>query len=47
LRWRALRCPDAEPQRVVVDIVVVPGPFITAVGERRSRVEFHGRISAW
>ena len=60
----ALPCPDAEPQRVVVDIDVVPGPFIEAVGERllrvvtdellkigmeitRTRVELHGRISAW
>ncbi len=59
-----LPCPDAEPQRVVVDIDVVPGPFIEAVGERllravtdellkigmeitRTRVELHGRISAW
>ena len=56
--------PDAEPQRVVVDIDVVPGPFIEAIGERllrvvtdellkvgmeitRTRVEIHGRISAW
>ena len=56
--------PDAEPQRVVVDIDVVPGPFIEAVAERllrvltddllkagmeitRTRVELHGRISAW
>jgi hypothetical protein len=31
-------CPDAEPQRVVVDIDVVPGPFIEAVGERLLRV---------
>lgn len=30
--------PDAEPQRVVVDIDVVPGPFIEAVGERLLRV---------
>ena len=53
-----------KPQRVVVDIDVVPGPFIEAVGERllrvitdellkigmeitRTRVELHGRISAW
>ncbi len=60
----ALHCPDAEPQRVVVDIDVVPGPFIEAVAERllrvvtddllkagveitRTRVELHGRISAW
>jgi len=60
----ALSHPDAEPQRVVVDIDVVPGPFIEAVGERllrvvtdellqsgmeitRTRVELHGRISAW
>lgn len=59
-----LPSPDAEPQRVVVDIDVVPGPFIEAVGERllrvvtdellktgmeitRTRVELHGRISAW
>jgi hypothetical protein len=34
----ALRCPDAEPQRVVVDIDVVPGPFVEAVGERLLRV---------
>jgi hypothetical protein len=34
----ALQCPDAEPQRVVVDIDVVPGPFIEAVGERLLRV---------
>jgi hypothetical protein len=57
-------CPDTAPQRVVVDIDVVPGPFIEAVGERlfrvvtdellktgmeitRTRVEIHGRISAW
>jgi hypothetical protein len=56
--------PDDDPQRVVVDIDVVPGPFIEAVGERllrvvtdellktgmeitRTRVEIHGRISAW
>ena len=58
--------PDSagKPQRVVVDIDVVPGPFIEAVGERllrvvtddllklgveitRTRVELHGRISAW
>ena len=58
--------PDSagKPQRVVVDINVVPGPFIEAVGERllrvvtdellkagmeitRTRVELHGRISAW
>ncbi len=56
--------PDSEPQRVVVDIDVVPGPFVEAVGERllrvvtdellktgmeitRTRVELHGRISAW
>ena len=29
---------DGEPQRVVVDIDVVPGPFIEAVGERLLRV---------
>jgi hypothetical protein len=57
-------CPDAAPQRVVVDIDVVPGPFVEAVVERllrvvtdellktgmeitRTRVELHGRISAW
>ena len=58
--------PDStgKPQRVVVEIDVVPGPFIEAVGERllrvatdellklgveitRTRVEIHGRISAW
>ena len=31
-------CREAEPQRVVVDIDVVPGPFIEAVGERMLRV---------
>ena len=53
-----------KPQRVVVDIDVVPGPFIEAVGERllrvvtdellkigmeitRTRIELHGRMSAW
>lgn len=32
--------PDSagKPQRVVVDIDVVPGPFIEAVGERLLRV---------
>ncbi|HET7722906.1 MAG TPA: hypothetical protein VFK43_23255 [Acidimicrobiales bacterium] len=34
----ALVCPGGEPQRVVVDIDVVPGPFIEAVGERLLRV---------
>ena len=34
----ALQSPDAEPQRVVVDIDVVPGPFVDAVGERLLRV---------
>jgi hypothetical protein len=34
----ALPAPDCEPQRVVVDIDVVPGPFIEAVGERLLRV---------
>ena len=34
----ALPCPDTEPQRVVVDIDVVPGPFIEAVGERLLRL---------
>lgn len=34
----SLQCPDAERQRVVVDIDVVPGPFIEAVGERLLRV---------
>lgn len=29
---------DAEPQRVVGEIDVVPGPFIGAVGERLLRV---------
>lgn len=60
----APQCPDAAPQRVVVEIDVVPGPFLEAVGERllrvvtdellktgmeitRTRVELHGRISAW
>lgn len=60
----ALPRPDAAPQRVVVDIDVLPGPFIEAIGERllrvvtdellnagmeitRTRVELHGRISAW
>jgi hypothetical protein len=33
----ALQSPDAEPQRVVVDIDVLPGPFIEAVGERLLR----------
>lgn len=31
-------CPDAEPQRVVVDVDVLPGPFIEAIGERLLRV---------
>jgi hypothetical protein len=55
---------EDDPQRVVVDIDVLPGPFIEAVAERvlrvvtdellqagvevtRTRVEIHGRISAW
>jgi len=29
---------DAEPQRVVVDTDVVPGPFMEAVGERLLRI---------
>jgi hypothetical protein len=33
-----LQCPDTEPQRVVIDIDVVHGPFIEAVGERLLRV---------
>ena len=53
-----------DPQRVVVDVDVLPGPFTEAVAERllrvvtdellqagievtRTRVEIHGRISAW
>lgn len=34
----ALPCPDAQTQRIVVDIDVMPGPFIEAVGERLLRV---------
>ncbi|MGH9215604.1 MAG: hypothetical protein ACRDZS_05055 [Acidimicrobiales bacterium] len=34
----ALPCPDAQTQRVVVDIDVLSGPFIEAVGERLLRL---------
>ena len=33
-----MRSDPGEPQRVVVDVDVVPGPFIEAVGERLLRV---------
>jgi hypothetical protein len=36
--WQDAPGPDDDPQRVVVDIDVVPGPFIEAVGERLLRV---------
>ena len=55
---------DDDVQRIVVEVDVVPGPFVEAIAERllrvvtdellkvgmhttRTRVEVHGRISAW